>query len=65
MRVICAWCEKFIKEKEPINNRTISHGICDKCAWKLKGATIKWIRQKDNDKNTGEYHNQSFAKPFR
>lgn len=46
MRVICAWCEKFIKEKEASNDRIVSHGICDKCSWKVKGATIKRMKQK-------------------
>jgi hypothetical protein len=58
MLVICAWCGKFIKQKKPVNDRIISHGICDKCAWKVKGATTKWIRQKDNNKIRGNYHDK-------
>jgi hypothetical protein len=34
------------KEKESINDRIISHGICDKCGYKVKGLTINWTRQK-------------------
>lgn len=49
MQVICAWCGKFIKEKEPIKDRIISHGICNKCAWKFKGLTIRWMKQKDKN----------------
>jgi hypothetical protein len=31
MQVMCSWCEKFLKEKEPLLDRTISHGICKEC----------------------------------
>ena len=31
MRIICAWCKKFLREKEPLYDKSISHGICEKC----------------------------------
>jgi len=31
MRVECAWCGEFIKDKEPLDSQEISHGICEKC----------------------------------
>lgn len=31
MRVVCAWCNKYIKDKEPLEDKRISHGICGVC----------------------------------
>ncbi len=31
MTVICAWCQKHIGEKEPIEIQTETHGICQGC----------------------------------
>ncbi len=31
MEVICCQCKKFIKEKEPLENTEVSHGICGEC----------------------------------
>lgn len=34
MIVICAWCGDFLREKEPLEDRTVSHGICPGCSEK-------------------------------
>ena len=31
MIVICSYCRKFIKEKEPLANKNNSHGVCNDC----------------------------------
>ena len=31
MSIICSWCLKVLGEKEPKENKYISHSICDKC----------------------------------
>lgn len=31
MRVICAWCGEFQGEKEPLKDKSETHGICKKC----------------------------------
>lgn len=36
MILICAWCKKVLGEKEPIEDKTATHGICKNCADKLK-----------------------------
>jgi len=36
MQIICAWCEEFLREEEPIYDKSISHGICQKCYKKIK-----------------------------
>lgn len=35
MKVICAWCDKYIMTKEPIDDDSISHGMCDTCKDKI------------------------------
>jgi hypothetical protein len=31
MTAICAWCKKHLGEKEPLEVRTETHGICEAC----------------------------------
>jgi hypothetical protein len=31
MKVICAWCKKDLGDKEPLEEKTISHSICENC----------------------------------
>lgn len=31
MIIFCAWCDAFLYEKEPLENKQISHGICPTC----------------------------------
>jgi len=33
---ICAWCDKKMGEKEPMEDRSETHGICDECLDVLK-----------------------------
>ena len=46
MLVICSWCEKFIKEKEPLWDKSISHTICEGCYEK---ATVKIRRFEERE----------------
>ena len=32
MRVQCAWCKKWEKEKPPYEDKDVSHTICQECA---------------------------------
>ena len=36
MILICAWCKNVLGEKEPLDNKDITHGICKPCAADLK-----------------------------
>ena len=36
MIIICAWCKKVLGEKEPLENKADTHGICKICEAKLK-----------------------------
>ncbi|GAI37570.1 unnamed protein product [marine sediment metagenome] len=31
MEIVCAWCQRKIGERPPLEDKSISHGICDKC----------------------------------
>lgn len=31
MKVVCAWCNKNLEDKEPLDNNGTSHGICKEC----------------------------------
>jgi len=36
MLVICSWCGKPLGEKEPKEDKSISHSICEECKKKVK-----------------------------
>lgn len=48
MKVVCAWCNKELGEKEPLEDTSITHSICDEC----KNKYFKEI--KDAEANTKE-----------
>jgi len=31
MKIVCAWCGKDLGEKEPLEDKRITHGICEEC----------------------------------
>jgi len=31
MKVVCAWCQKSMGEKEPFEDSAVSHGLCEGC----------------------------------
>lgn len=31
MNIVCAWCGKHLGEKEPLEDKSTSHTICDEC----------------------------------
>jgi len=43
MRHICAWCGEETEESEDDGSDQISHGICQKCAKKLKGGEFEEV----------------------
>jgi hypothetical protein len=34
----CAWCHRLLGQKAPIEDRSITHGICVSCSQKLLAA---------------------------
>lgn len=28
---VCAWCGKDMGEKEPLEDKSVTHGMCEKC----------------------------------
>jgi hypothetical protein len=35
MRVYCGWCASFLYDKEPLDDRRKTHGICQACSHHL------------------------------
>jgi hypothetical protein len=31
MKIVCAWCQKAMGDKEPITDLSHTHGICPEC----------------------------------
>jgi hypothetical protein len=31
MVIVCAWCQKYMGSKEPLQDPAVSHGICSAC----------------------------------
>jgi len=53
MKRLCAWCGKNMGEKEPLDDKRATHGLCDKCAKKLENKetkTMKELKQGDSAK---------------
>lgn len=44
MIVECSWCKQFLKEKAPLENKDVTHTICEPCMKKLtkKNPPIDW-----------------------
>ena len=36
MKIVCAWCGKKLGEKEPYDDKSVTHGICQKCKAKME-----------------------------
>jgi len=45
MIVVCAWCGKRLSEKPPLDDKSVTHGICAKCA--------KWLEAEDERQSHG------------
>lgn len=56
MKIKCGWCDKDMGEKEPIENREITHGICKDCVFK------KIIGKKSRKENFKKIYSQKIAK---
>jgi len=42
MKRVCAWCGKDMGEREPLEDKSITHGMCEDCYKKMtKGGTVK------------------------
>jgi len=41
MLIICSWCKKKLGEKEPLEDKRETHGICSECYEKLTKKKVK------------------------
>ena len=44
MKRICGWCKKDLGEKEPLEDKAISHGMCEDCEKKI-------LKEEEDKKN--------------
>jgi len=51
MKIICAWCNKILGEKEPYGSGRVSHGICEDCRRKID-KEIEVVRKKMANKTS-------------
>jgi len=47
---ICMICKEVIGEKEPLDDKSATHGICDKCL-DLELTKIQKLTEQDDDEN--------------
>jgi DNA-directed RNA polymerase subunit RPC12/RpoP len=45
----CAWCGKYLGEKEPYEDKSVTHGICPECR-------AKYFPKKKDDQSSQTYH---------
>ena len=43
MKVMCSWCGEKIREKEPLEDRRVTHGICPVCTVGVRAETIALV----------------------
>ena len=53
MQVICSWCGKFMKNKEPLRYKSISHGICEECYERVVNEIKRFKEQEERTKVVG------------
>lgn len=41
MKIVCAWCKKRLGEKEPFEDKRVTHSQCPACKAEFFPATIK------------------------
>ncbi len=44
---ICMWCQKIMGEKEPIEDISLTHGICEECAEEIKKKRLQRKKEKE------------------
>ena len=40
MNRVCAWCDRKMGEKEPLEDKRVTSGMCPECAWTLQRIEI-------------------------
>jgi len=41
MKIVCAWCNKDMGQKEPLSDKSTTHGMCKECFKKIMGDKCK------------------------
>jgi hypothetical protein len=45
MEVVCSWCGEKIGQKEPLEDKTKTHGICPVCATGVRAESFRLIEE--------------------
>jgi len=56
MILICAWCGKELGEKEPLEDKDITHGICESCSDRIINECDKTAPSHTESGSKGESH---------
>lgn len=52
MQVVCAWCGKYLGDKEPLANKSITGSICGEC----------YRKTRDKIEESGEEYGEGFVR---
>ncbi len=50
MKIFCSWCGKKIGEKEPLEDRRTSHGVCPVCAVGIRAEAFRLVEEAKREK---------------
>lgn len=53
MKRICAWCKLDMGKEEPLDDPSITHGICPKCMKALKNEAKDFFKKTEEKGATG------------
>jgi cytochrome c5 len=43
MVIVCAWCQRYMGSREPLDDHGLSHGICDDCRARVESAAAAGV----------------------
>lgn len=53
MEILCSWCEKFLGDKEPLSDGSITNSICGEC-YRVTKDKMKEFRKEGREGGRGE-----------
>ncbi len=63
MKIICAWCNKDMGEKEPLDNLETTHGMCPMCHFSVMIEALVVNVEKETKRLRRAYHLLSGTSP--
>ena len=56
MRRVCAWCNRGMGEKEPVEDKDITHGMCLFCLLHFKRTVKKLEKERRGNEQNAQKH---------